>query len=375
MERVPVLLLARELHLGGSERQLSEMVRGLDRDRFATHTGCFRRGGLRAREIEADGIPMAEFPLHSFSSPSDLWSSVVALRQYVRRHGIRVVHSFDAPTNVFVSMAAFFLGRAAVLTSQRSHRIRRALRTRVSLRVSDRIADGIVVNCESVREELISIERVPARRVHLCYNGLDTQRFRRIVPSRTDLVPREALVVGTVCKFRREKDLTTLLTAFARCCVSHPNLFLLIVGDGPERESLQRQARELGISSKCWFEPATSDVVTWLSLIDIFVLPSLFEAFSNALMEAMACECACIASRVGGNPELVRHADTGLLFEPAQVGSLVEQLSRLIEDASLRKGLGRRAAAMIGSKFCLSAAADRLGAIYEGAMMSQEAAR
>lgn len=374
-ERAPVLLLARELNLGGSERQLCEMVRGLDRDRFVVHTGCFRRGGIRASEIEADGIPLAEFPLRSFRSPSDVWSSVLALRRYVQQHRIRVVHAFDAPTNVFVSIAACFLGQTAVLTSQRSHRQRRTLATRASLRLADRLTDGVVVNCESVRAELVSAERVPPRRIHLCYNGVDARRFRRTVLARSDVLPPHALVIGTVCAFRPEKGLSTLLRAFAACCASNPNLVLVMVGDGQERDDLQRQARERGIGSRCVFQPAASDVVPWLSRIDIFVLPSLFEAFSNALMEAMACECACIASRVGGNPELVHHEETGLLFEKDDVRSLVGQLERLVADPDLRQRLGQQAAAMIGSKFSLRVAAARLGAIYESAMAAQEAAR
>jgi glycosyltransferase involved in cell wall biosynthesis len=183
------------------------------------------------------------------------------------------------------------------------------------------------------------------------------------------------LVIGTICVFRPEKGLATLLNAFAACYASNPRLFLVMVGDGPEREHLQRQAIELGIMSRCLFGPAASDVVPWLSLIDIFVLPSMSEAFSNALMEAMACECACIASRVGGNPELVQDGDTGLLFEKGDVRSLVGQLRRLIADPALRQRLGRRAAAVIDSRFSLGAAAARMGAIYDTAIAEQGARR
>ena len=311
----------------------------------------FRRDGIRATEIKADGIPLVEFRLRSFRSPSDVWSSVFALRRYVRTHGIRVVHAFDAPTNVFLGIAAGFLGPTTVLTSQRSHRRRRSLATRTSLRISDRITDGIVVNCQSVREELVSVARVPPQRIHLCYNGLDVRRFRRSVVAGSEVIPPNATVVGTVCAFRSDKGLSALLEAFGACSRSNPNLFLLMVGDGPERDDLQRRVRALGLASRCLFQPATSDVVPWLSRMDIFVLPSLFEALSNSLMEAMACECACIASRVGGNPELVAHGETGLLFERGDVRGLIAQLQRLIDDSDLRKRLGQRVAAVIASKF------------------------
>src|SRR5262249_14327900 len=119
-QRFQVLLLARELHVGGSERQLCEMVRSLDRRRCSVHAGCFRTGGTRAREIEAEVFPLVQFPLRSFRAPSNVWSAVRALRSYVRTRDIAVIHAFDPPTSLFVGVAAPFLRRSVVLTSQRS---------------------------------------------------------------------------------------------------------------------------------------------------------------------------------------------------------------------------------------------------------------
>jgi glycosyltransferase involved in cell wall biosynthesis len=369
-------MLARELNLGGSERQLCEMARALDSDRFDAHVGCFRLGGLRARELEASGIPLAQFPVRSLCSPSNVWSSVQALRRYIRQHEIRLVHAFDAPTCLFVAMAAPFLGRAFVLTSQRNSRTVRPPAARIGLKVSDRLTDGIVVNCEALRQHLASDEGVPLRQIHLCYNGLNTKRFQRTpMTGRSDVVPPGAVIIGTVCVFRPEKRLDTLLAAFAACLALDPNLFLLLVGDGPQRTNLQQLASELGITSRCLFQAATADVVPYLNLIDIFVLPSLSEGLPNALMEAMACECACVASRVGGSPELVQHGETGLLFETGDVGGLIEHLQTLIADAPLRTRLGRRAAAFIDANFSLGVAAARLGAIYEGVMSGRKPAQ
>src|SRR4029453_2681417 len=90
---------------------------------------------------------------------------------------------------------------------------------------------------------------------------------------------------------------------------------LVIVGCGPPLKELQAYSRELGLGDDCVFEPSTNHVVAWLHAIDIFAVPSLFEALSNALMEAMASGCCVIATRIGGNPELVTHERTGLLFK------------------------------------------------------------
>src|SRR2546425_3744566 len=104
------MLLARDRGIGGSERQLCEMARALDRSRYDVHVGCFRSGGIRAAEIEASGTPVVEFPLRSLRSPGNILDTVLALRRYARRHDIRIVHPFDIPSNVFVGLAAYALG-------------------------------------------------------------------------------------------------------------------------------------------------------------------------------------------------------------------------------------------------------------------------
>jgi glycosyltransferase involved in cell wall biosynthesis len=361
----PVLLLTRSLDIGGSERQLCELAKALDPRRFAVHVGSFHAGGMRAREIEAHGLPLATFPLRSYRSLGNVSASVRALRHYVRRHGIRIVHAFDPPSSAFATLASRFLSRVAVLTSQRSFRHTLPAIFRATLRTCDRLADGIVVNCEAMRVHVTADEKVPSRRVHLCYNGLDPARFGRAAAPLENL-PDQAFVIGTLAALRPEKDLRTLLRAFAKAAAAAPGFVLLVVGDGPLREELKREAARLEVASQCRFLPATPDVVPWLKAMDVFVLPSIFEALSNALMEAMACGCACVATRVGGNPELVQDGDTGLLFEPGDVDGLSAQFQRLAASPALRRELGRRATAAIADRFSLHAAAARLGEIYHG---------
>jgi glycosyltransferase involved in cell wall biosynthesis len=122
---------------------------------------------------------------------------------------------------------------------------------------------------------------------------------------------------------------------------------------------------QLGVERDCHFEPATTQVAEWLSGIDIFVLPSRSEALSNALMEAMACRCCPIASRVGGNPELVDHARNGLLFRVDDVAELASQLRELLTDDDRRKRFAAAASETIRSRFTFAQAASAMQEIYE----------
>jgi glycosyltransferase involved in cell wall biosynthesis len=356
-------LLALQLDQGGSERQLAETALSLDRTRFSPHAGVLRPGGLRAAELSAAGIPVVHFPVHSYKSPAAL-TGAWKLSRYIRRHGIRLVHSFDAPLNIWAVPAARLLSGAAVVSSQRAHRqLTPGFRTTL-LRLSDRFADGIVVNCLHLRHHLMQDEGVPDDRIHLCYNGIDVDYFRRL-PARPEALPEDALVIGVVCALRPEKDLATLIEAFARIRKLGGDLRLAIVGSGPELPLLQQRAADLSVAGDCLWQPATRDVPHWLSCIDIFVLPSLTEGLSNSLMEAMSCGCCVVASRVGGNPELVEDGVRGLLVEPRDVDGLAHAMQLLIERPGLRHQYAAAGSKFIRDHFSRQTATRRMAEIYD----------
>jgi L-malate glycosyltransferase len=350
----PVLLLARELDLGGSERQMTEIAKTLDRSRFIPHVGCFRPQGIRNAELAARGVPIVHFPVDSFASFGAV-AEAYRLRNYIRRHGIRLVHTFDYPLTLFAVPVASWARDAVVMSSQRSHRELIPGKYRWLVRLTDRMADAIVVNCEYVRYHLVNDEGVPIGRIRLCYNGVDLEEFQ---PQRT---ARECLTIGVVCALRPEKDLGTLIEAFVR--MRRPGLRLLIVGSGSMLGELRCLADATGLAGDCTFVPATGKVSGWLQAIDIFVLPSRSEALSNSLLEAMACGCCPVASRVGGNTELVRHGENGMLFEAGDAGQLREVLETLVELPLLREQLGARAR-FSAERFSMAGSARRMEDIY-----------
>ncbi len=357
----PVLLMIRELGLGGTERQLAAVASALDREKFEPHVGCFRDQGLRRKELEAARVPIVRFPLESFKRPL---CGAVAMTRYLRTHRIKLVHAFDAPAVIFGIPVAEIGGQVITVSSQRSHRALTPRWQHHVLRFTDRMADTVVVNCEYVARHLIEDERVPAGQIQLCYNGLDIGMFHPSERERPAELSGASLTIGIVTALRPEKDLGTLLEAFTQVRSARAGMKLALVGDGASKAGLQAQARVLGIEQDCVFAGATRDVTTWLSAIDIFVLPSVSEALSNSLMEAMACGCCVVASRIGGNPELVEHEVSGLLFEARDTVGLVAALRLLIGNEAMRQKLAQAGARVIREKFTLSASARRMEAIY-----------
>ncbi len=301
-------------------------------------------------------MPIVQFGVRSFASPRALVEGL-RLARFIRSRKIDIVHSFDVPLNVFAVPFAKFAGAPVVLSSQRAHRDLTSQAYRQLMRIGDQLVDGIVVNCDYMRRHLVEDEHVPGERIHLCYNGMNLDKFNAD-GRRTNEIP----VIGVVCALRPEKDLSTLLGAFAAVHAERA-VRLRIVGSGPEEERLKELATQLGIGDATEFIPTQPEVAGYLREIDIFVLPSRTEALSNALMEAMACGCACVASNVGGNPELVGNS-RGLLFESGNVGELSGCLKTLIDDPGLRSRVSHAAREFTTEHFTIAASAARMAQIY-----------
>jgi glycosyltransferase involved in cell wall biosynthesis len=166
-------------------------------------------------------------------------------------------------------------------------------------------------------------------------------------------------VIGIVCALRPEKGIATLMEAFGKLKSVRHGVKLVIVGSGPMLAELQACG-----DADCHFEPAVRSVAPWLRTMDIFVLPSLSEALSNSLMEAMGCGCCAVASDTGGNPELVQDGDTGLLFPAGDSEALAARLLRLVDDPAYRQRLATQAQRRMHQQFTREQAARGMGAIY-----------
>jgi len=359
----PVLLMVRELSVGGCERDLTKIAAHIDRSRFTPHVGCFIAEGLRFDELTALKIPVVEFPVRSFGSLSAL-GAARAMARYIRAHGIRLVHPFDVPTTLFgvpIARACRIPGVASQL-SYRNHLY--ASRDLFLLGLVDRISSKIVVNSKEIQRHLIEEKGIPRDLTYLCYNGVDSREFHPEGRQRLPELSDAKLVIGIVCVLREEKGLAVLIEAFSRIRAEHDSMKLVIVGQGPMREKLETLRDQLGLQNQMLLAPATSEVAAWMRSIDIFVLPSTSESFSNSLLEAMACGCCVIGSRVGGTPELICDQSSGLLFNAGDVDGLVECLRKVVRDESLRNRLAAAAAHRAATEFSIDRAVQRTEELY-----------
>ncbi|MHB8879090.1 MAG: glycosyltransferase family 4 protein [Myxococcaceae bacterium] len=227
---------------------------------------------------------------------------------------------------------------------------------RLSRRGLDRVsllrATGLAGVSSYIRDKERARFGLPRWRVRTIHNGVDVERFHPRPPP-----DHPGLTLFGAGYLIRNKGYHHLLAALSR--LGRQDLRLRLAGDGPELSSLSRLAQELGLSGRVELLGLRDDLPELLSGADLFVHPTLFDAFGLAVAEAMACGLPVIASRVGGVPELVLDEETGLLVAPGDVAGLARAIERLAADPGLRSQLGRAGAHRIRASFDLRECACR----------------
>lgn len=365
--RSPILLLENQLSLGGTEGQFVEVACRLDRSRWDLRVGCVRADGPLRAKLEAAGVRAWTWGRGSFKSPS-FAVVVLKLASFLRAHRIRLVHTFDFYSNILGVPAARLARVPAVIASQRDLGNLRPQRQRRLHNFVLRLADYVVVNTEAVAESIEKAGIVAPTRIVVIPNGVDCTRFSG-TPGEDR--PSGRIIIGTLAILRPEKGLVDFVRAAGHVVERFPEARFLIWGEGPLRAHLERLVRDLGLSGAVALAGATLQPETALRQLAVFVLPSLSEACSNALLEAMATGRAVVATRVGGNPALVEDQVTGLLVPPGDPAALAKAVIRLIEKPALAAGLAARAQTRVRAEFSIDRMLAGLQVLYDKALAAQ----
>ena len=218
-----------------------------------------------------------------------------------------------------------------------------------------------------LRSWLIDEIGVAPDKVTSIVNGVDTKRFS---PTSFSKHERSAeFVIGTVGRIVPVKDQMTLIRAFRRIVEDRdpnwPKLRLVIVGDGPLLEELRSVVESAGLDGLVELPGRDEMIPARLQAFDLFVLPSLNEGISNTILEAMATGLPCVATNVGGNPEIVSDGETGQLFPAGDIESLVSAIRRYLDSPELLHKHGARARQMAESMFSLDRMVEHYLTVYD----------
>jgi glycosyltransferase involved in cell wall biosynthesis len=355
--RTPIFLMIDSLETGGSERQFAELARSLAPAAFNVHLGCLQQGGPFAQDLGE----MQHFPLGGSLYGLRSMRTRLGLARHLRRSGIAITHAFDFYSNLTLIPAARMARIPVVLGSQRQMG---DLLTRAQSRAQAamfRWCDAVVCNSRAAADRLIE-EGLPERRVVVIGNALAPEAFEDTAPA----LPRHSRVlrVGMIARMNaRYKNHHVFLRAAARIHDKFPEVEFLLVGDGPLRSELEQEAGKLGLRDRVQFLGDRRDVPAFLASMDLSVVPSASESLSNVALESMAAGVPVVATRVGGNPELISE-QRGLLVPPDDEDALAAALECLLKDAAQRATFGKNAREFAQQNFSREIVRDQYQQLY-----------
>ena len=332
-----LLLIIDELDVGGTEQQLVELVRLLPRARWTPVVCCFRPG-RKAAEIERLGVRVVHLPKRG-RVDLRLLRGLIAL---MRNERFDVVQTFLIGANLWGRLAALVAGIPVVVASERNVDVWEEPAKRWLGLALARFTDRIVANAEAVREYLVRRGADP-RRVVTIRNGVDFGRFattidRAALRQSLGFAP-EHTVAAVVARLEPQKGQDVVLEVAARLRERFPALRWLLVGGGGAEASLRAEAARRRLEDRVVFTGFRTDAADLLRAADLSVLVSTKEGLSNTLLESFVAGLPVVASRVGGNAEVVT-AGAGALVPPRDPDALAAAVERLLADPAAAARMG-----------------------------------
>jgi glycosyltransferase involved in cell wall biosynthesis len=358
---------------GGAQEHVYSLVTRMDSDRYDVRVVSLSHGSS-VRRLEKAGIEVSVI-----DEPDDR-AAVGALAELLAPLEPEVIHNHMYRAEVIGTRAALLLGeqgckRPAVISTVHSSRIR-CVDDRVALRQLTPLMDRLIAVSRAIEQKIREEGRFGAP-VSLIYNGVDLQRYNHQQPCCTlhddYRIPESSPIVGVVARLEAEKGHRTLVDAWPLVLAVHPEAWLLIVGEGSERNSLEAQSASLGISEKVVFTGRREDVPAVTAALDVAVLPSYREAQGLSVLEAMALSRPVVASNVGGIPEMIEDGVTGLLVPPGDCEALGAAIIRLLSDHPLADMIAKRGHDMVHDRFCIELMTSQIENLYDEAALKLRA--
>jgi len=354
-----VVHIIHSLGTGGLENGLVNIINRTPPERYRHAIVCLTESGEFAGRITVPGVEVVALhkrPGHDLGLYWRVWQTLRRLRP-------AIVHTRNLSTLEMQFVAALLPGVKRVHgehgrdvfdldgTNHKYNLLRKAARL---------VVQRYIAVSKDLERWLIDTVGVPPAKVRQIYNGVDQQKFRPREGDRPAVTPRgflpeDALVLGTVGRLAEVKNQLSLLRATQRLLKIQPELAerlrLIVVGDGPMAGQIAQSVKDLGLERLAWLPGDRHDIPQLLQCMDVFLLPSLGEGISNTVLEAMASGLPVIATRVGGNPELVEDGWNGRLVPVADDEALAGAIADLTLHAEQRIAMGDRAFDRVRTSF------------------------
>lgn len=372
-----VLYLTASMGMGGADKQISLLARGLAQSPIETEIVCLRPLGPMGREVREAGVPITSLDI---GGKHELAYKLPRLVQHVRECDPDVIHGHMYHSNMLARVLAPLVGAASISTVHSTYETRDAslpdatLRERL-YRYTDRLSDLTTFVSDASRERYVDIDAVSAETAKTVYNGIDTEEFQHDHERRTrirdELGAEGKFIWLAVGRFVQAKDYPTMIDAFSRISAENAELWILGHGrlEGEVREAIERR----GLDDEVTLLGTTEEVQAYMSAADGFVLSSHWEGFGIVVAEAMACELPVVSTECGGPEEIVLDGETGYLCDVKDPDGLSGKLNAVLEmEEQERERMGKRGRERILNEFGIRRIVDEWKGIYSDVSAATE---
>ena len=388
-EPIRVLRVIARLNMGGPAIHVANLAAGLETRGYHTTlvAGSLARGedsmAFLAERLGVTVVSVEELQ-REVSVLHDA-RSVLRVAELIRDERPHVLHTHTAKAGAIARAAALLAVGArppVVLHTFHGHVLKgyfdagRTAFFRQVERTLARASDVLVAVSPEVRDELVALGVAPLEKFVVIRLGIPLEErlgdptadsdYRRLYG-----IPKDAFVVGWVGRMTGIKDTGAVVDIVRAVRERGVNAVLCMVGDGPEREVLERLAHKLGIARYCYFVGYQSDVAGYYRLFDAFLLPSVNEGTPVSAIESLASGTPVVANRVGGVPDVVRDGVDGFLVEPGDVDAAAARLAELAADPALRSRLGESGRARVLERYSVERLVDDVDRLYRSLLASK----
>ncbi len=374
---VRVMYVVDHLKIGGAQTHLVQLLSRLDRRRFHPMVCALKAQGDLCRTVEAMGVPIFDGGLGRSLMGWGGARVLARLTRLLRRERIDIAHAYLFHPNVLTPIAGRLARVPVVVASKRSLDRYPARLPRWACQLGNKLADRIMVNAEAIGRFVAAEERCPRAKMVLIPNGVREEALAPRADGRAKRreigVPAEVPVVGAVSRLAWKKAIRHLVQAVPRLLEAAPEARVVIAGDGPLQAELEAEAGALGVRDRVLFLGSRDDTIELMATFDVFVLPSVVEGMSNALLEAMAVGRPVVATDVGGNAEVVVDGETGFLVPAAAPDQLAGAILKLIEAPEMAAEMGAAGRRRVIERYRVDVMTQRIEAMYD-ALLREKAA-
>jgi glycosyltransferase involved in cell wall biosynthesis len=360
-----LLQITHDLDLGGLQQVVYQLCRAIDRDRFDVSVLCLRERGRFAPDVEALGVPV--HLLDQEPGGVDYFAFRKVARM-LKALSIDAIHTHNTQPFIDGTMGAFLAGVHTIVHTDHARAFPDKTRYMVAEWAMSQLAYKVVACSEHTAQQLRRYEKISPAKLVTIPNGIDGSKFEvtidRGAMCRELGITRTGPIIGLAVRLSEQKGITYLLQAMPAILQQHPDTTLIIAGEGELKEALQTEAAERGVAANVIFCGARKDIPQLVKLLDVYVLPSIWEGLPMVILEAMASGCPVVATDVGGTSTAVVQGETGELVKPADPALLALAIIKLLDSPQLRQQYAVRARALFASRFTAEAMTRQYERLY-----------